>query len=81
MRHPSKNLRICGDSSNSVKIIMGIERYPSPTWEMKMKDEFNTTGLDDHGGKELLPSRNILAVDVERYQAYLNDHDLTDAQK
>ena len=46
-----------------------------------MKDEFNTTGRDDHDGKELLPSRNILAVDVERYQAYLDNQNLTDAQK
>lgn len=81
MTYPSESRKICGVSSNSGKIKMGIEKYPSPTWEMKMKDEFNTTGLDDHGGKELLPSRNILAVDVERYQAYLDDHDLTDAQK
>ncbi|MCZ4269073.1 hypothetical protein O4H48_14345 [Rhodobacteraceae bacterium G21628-S1] len=46
-----------------------------------MKDEFNTTGLDDHDGKELLPTRNILAVDVERYQAYLDDQNMPEAQK
>ncbi|WP_375550296.1 hypothetical protein [Rhodophyticola porphyridii] len=81
MTYPSDNRRICGVLSNSGKIKMGIEKYPSPTWEMKMKDEFNTTGLDDHDGKELLPTRNILAVDVERYQAYLDDQNMPQAQK
>lgn len=49
---------------------------------MKMKDDFSVAGCGGTNGKpHLAPARPTLAVDVERYQAYLDGSDFSDAQK
>lgn len=49
---------------------------------MKMKDDFSVAGCGGNNSKpHLAPARPTLAVDVERYQEYLDGADLTDAQK
>jgi hypothetical protein len=78
---PSESHRICGFAHNSDKIKVGIEKYPSPQKEMRMKNYFNNSGRGDvldSGASHPKPS---LTVDVEKYQAYLDGSDMTEAQK
>ncbi len=46
-----------------------------------MKDEFNTSGRENALTNTASPSPPILTVDVEKYQAYLDGADMTEAQK
>jgi len=46
-----------------------------------MKDEFNTSERGNALTNTASPSPPILTVDVEKYQAYLDGADMTEAQK
>lgn len=47
-----------------------------------MKDDFTVAGRNDSGHKiNFAPAKPIIAVDVERYQAYLDGSGLTVEQK
>jgi hypothetical protein len=60
---------------------MGIKKYSSPTWSEKMKDDFNTTERGDAFEATHAPPKPTLTVDVEKYQAFLDGADMTEAQK
>ena len=46
-----------------------------------MKHDFNTTGRAVLGDSAIMPPKRSLTVDVEKYQAFLDGSDMTDAQK
>jgi hypothetical protein len=47
----------------------------------KMKDEPSTVACDDLSNRFAASARPALTVDIERYQAYLDWSEMTDAQK
>ena len=81
MKYPSETRRICGFPHNSGKIKVGIEKYPSPNWEINMKDDFNKSERGDVLGNVNAAPKPTLTVDIEKYQAYLDGSDMTEAQK
>jgi len=46
-----------------------------------MRDDFNTEGQYDLCGKDRSSLTSILTVDAERYQAFLDGSNMTDAEK
>ena len=48
---------------------------------MKLKNEFNVAGCNGGQTPHSIPAKPALLVDVERYQAYLDGADMTEAQK
>lgn len=48
---------------------------------MKIRNEFNVAGCNSGQPPKPAPARPTLTVDVERYQAYLDGADMTEAQK
>lgn len=55
--------------------------YLSPNWEMTMKDDFNKSERGDVLDNVTVTPKPTLTVDVERYQAFLDGSDMTEAQK
>lgn len=49
--------------------------------EMKLRENFNVAGCNSEQSISLAIAKPTLTVDVERYQALLDDSDMTDAQK
>jgi hypothetical protein len=60
---------------------MGIKKYSSPRWSNKMKDDFNKSERGDAFAAVHAPPKPTLTVDVEKYQAFLDGADMTEAQK
>ena len=48
---------------------------------MKLKDDFTVAGRDSSHKSPLAPAKPTLTVDIERYQAFLDGADMTEAQK
>jgi len=49
--------------------------------DMKLRDNFTVAGCDSSTKTLLAPAKPTLTVDVERYQAFLDGTDMTEAQK
>ena len=60
---------------------VGIKKCPLLIRRKMMKEDFNTLGRGNALTNTTSPSPPILTVDVEKYQAYLDGADMTEAQK
>jgi hypothetical protein len=60
---------------------MDIKKYSSPAWRKTMKDKFNTSERGNALENTAAPAPPTLTVDVEKYQAFLDGADMTEAQK
>jgi hypothetical protein len=81
MAYPSKPFSFCGFPLNNGKIKVHTEKFHFPAKEVMIREEFQDTGSGAVHDNPAAKPRPILTVNVEKYQAFLDGSDMTEAQK